>query len=257
MRRSASIASVVAGGSVTGPVNPRTACSWTKVATACASLVSSRSDGVVNSENSIRENHSAADSMSRSLRTSPVSLAAVRYGVRNSPHSRSRAAAFFVSRRLTSSASKYFSGSTSWRACVTTTAARASLSSKVRAAVHRECHLAVEQLRGVLGARLDDRGLVAEVLVDGAARHVSRAGDVDDRRLAHALESGSISRAASMMATRVSVGRRLGHGRARMSALVGTPVPEVTSTCSTSSTWLHDVPRIWRTPSVMPFIPWM
>ena len=34
------------------------------------------------------------------------------------------------------------------------------------------------------------------------------------------------------------------HERARMRPLVGTPVPEVTSTCSTSSTWLHDVPRI-------------
>ena len=40
-------------------------------------------------------------------------------------------------------------------------------------------------------------------------------------------------------------------------ALVGHPVPAVTSTCSTPGTWLHDVPRIWRTASVMPFMPWM
>ncbi len=30
---------------------------------------------------------------------------------------------------------------------------------------------------------------------------------------------------------------------ARISPLVGTPVPDVTSTCSTWSTWLYDVPR--------------
>ena len=35
------------------------------------------------------------------------------------------------------------------------------------------------------------------------------------------------------------------------------PVPAVTSTCSTPGTWLHDVPRIWRTDSVTPFMPWM
>ena len=35
------------------------------------------------------------------------------------------------------------------------------------------------------------------------------------------------------------------------------PVPDVTSTFSTSSTWLQEVPRTWRTPSVMPFMPWM
>ena len=41
------------------------------------------------------------------------------------------------------------------------------------------------------------------------------------------------------------------------SPLVGTPVPAVTSTCSTASTWLTEVPRTWRTPSAMPFMPWM
>src|SRR5439155_10076151 len=41
------------------------------------------------------------------------------------------------------------------------------------------------------------------------------------------------------------------------SPLVGTPVPAVTSTCSAPSTWLTDVPRTCRTPSAMPFIPWM
>ena len=43
----------------------------------------------------------------------------------------------------------------------------------------------------------------------------------------------------------------------RMRPDVGTPVPAVTSTCSTLSTWLTDVPRSWRTPSAMPFMPWM
>jgi hypothetical protein len=38
---------------------------------------------------------------------------------------------------------------------------------------------------------------------------------------------------------------------------VGTPVPAVTSTCSTSGTGLTDVPRSCRTPSAMPFMPWM
>jgi hypothetical protein len=53
-----------------------------------------------------------------------------------------------------------------------------------------------------------------------------------------------------MMSSRVSVAvvyRRSRHSPqsagARMSALVGTPVPDVTSTCSTSSSWLHEVPR--------------
>src|ERR1700720_628682 len=45
--------------------------------------------------------------------------------------------------------------------------------------------------------------------------------------------------------------------QARISPDVGTPVPAVTSTCSTLSTWLTDVPRSWRTPSAMPFMPWM
>ena len=43
----------------------------------------------------------------------------------------------------------------------------------------------------------------------------------------------------------------------RIRPLVGTPVPAVTRTCSTSATWLHEVPRIWRTASAIPFIPWM
>ena len=41
------------------------------------------------------------------------------------------------------------------------------------------------------------------------------------------------------------------------SALVGTMVPAVTSTCSTFSGWLVDEPRTSRAPSAMPFIPWM
>ena len=41
------------------------------------------------------------------------------------------------------------------------------------------------------------------------------------------------------------------------SPLVGTPVPAVTTTWSTSSTWLTALPRTWRTPSAMPFMPWM
>ena len=54
--------------------------------------------------------------------------------------------------------------------------------------------------------------------------------------------------------TRTSLGdtRRLDGGQMdqpRISPDMGTPVPAVTSTCSTSSTWLTDVPRRWRTPS--------
>jgi hypothetical protein len=40
-------------------------------------------------------------------------------------------------------------------------------------------------------------------------------------------------------------------------ALVGTPLPAVTSTFSTSGSWFAAVPRIWRTPSAIPFMPWM
>ena len=40
-------------------------------------------------------------------------------------------------------------------------------------------------------------------------------------------------------------------------ALVGTIVPEVTSTCSTPSGWFVDVPRMRRAPSATPFMPWM
>ncbi len=43
----------------------------------------------------------------------------------------------------------------------------------------------------------------------------------------------------------------------RISPLVGTPVPAVTSTWGTSGSWLTDVPRSWRTASAMPFMPWM
>ena len=39
--------------------------------------------------------------------------------------------------------------------------------------------------------------------------------------------------------------------------LVGTPVPAVTSTGPSPLTWLTEVPRIWRTASAMPFMPWM
>src|SRR3546814_11705567 len=36
-------------------------------------------------------------------------------------------------------------------------------------------------------------------------------------------------------------------------------MPDDTSTCSTVFfvTWLYEVPRIWRTPSIMLFMPWM
>ena len=43
----------------------------------------------------------------------------------------------------------------------------------------------------------------------------------------------------------------------RISPLVGTPVPAVTSTWSTSGTGFTEVPRTWRTASAMPFMPWM
>src|SRR4051812_9727214 len=49
--------------------------------------------------------------------------------------------------------------------------------------------------------------------------------------------------------------QRLHLSTPNISADVGTPVPPVTSTCSTSATWLTDVPRTWRTPSAMPFMP--
>jgi hypothetical protein len=40
-----------------------------------------------------------------------------------------------------------------------------------------------------------------------------------------------------------------------MSPEVGTPVPAVTSTCSTSGTGLTDLPRSWCTPSAISHIP--
>ena len=43
----------------------------------------------------------------------------------------------------------------------------------------------------------------------------------------------------------------------RMRPDVGTPVPAVTRTCSTSGTGFTDVPRSCRTPSAIPFMPWM
>ncbi len=52
--------------------------------------------------------------------------------------------------------------------------------------------------------------------------------------------------------------RRVGQrSTPRMSPLVGTPVPDVTTTCSTDGTWFTPVPRTWRTPSAIPFMPWM
>ena len=86
-------------------VNPRTTCDRTKSATTSSSSMFSVEDGVLNNENGIRANHSSVAGTFRSLRTSPVSFAAARWGVRNSQHSCSTAA-FFVSSRLTSSASK-------------------------------------------------------------------------------------------------------------------------------------------------------
>src|SRR5690606_11089621 len=43
----------------------------------------------------------------------------------------------------------------------------------------------------------------------------------------------------------------------RIRPLVGTPVPAVTSMCRTESGWLTEVLRTSRTPSAMPFMPWM
>src|SRR5699024_5677547 len=37
----------------------------------------------------------------------------------------------------------------------------------------------------------------------------------------------------------------------------GAPVPAVTSTLEAPSTWFTEVPRICRTPSAIPFMPWM
>src|SRR6185312_6882101 len=118
-------------------------------------------------------------------------------------------------------------------------------------------HLAVELLRRVFGARFDDLSLVAEVLIHGASRDVGGPGDVDDRRFVQPMPAEAGDGGLDDELARVGRRRLDGHDGARISALVGTPVPEVTSTCSTSSTWLWDVPRTCRTPSVMPFMPWM
>ena len=66
-------------------------------------------------------------------------------------------------------------------------------------------------------------------------------------------------RGVERCAERWAGGRGGGAHRAgwRMRPLVGTPVPAVTTTFSTPSTWFTEVPRIWRTPSAMPFMPWM
>ena len=79
------------------------------------------------------------------------------------------------------------------RALVTNTAARASLSSSVLAATSPG-HLAIELLRSALGAGLDDRGLVAEVLVHRAARDVGGPCDVDDGRLVQAVPAEAVER---------------------------------------------------------------
>ena len=42
----------------------------------------------------------------------------------------------------------------------------------------------------------------------------------------------------------------------RSRALVGTPSPEVTRQVWAPATWAVDVPRIWRTPSVIRLKPW-
>src|SRR5580693_3090540 len=52
-------------------------------------------------------------------------------------------------------------------------------------------------------------------------------------------------------------GGRRSQDRDRMRPLVGTPVPAVTRTGPSPGTWLTAVPRIWRTASAMPFMPWM
>src|SRR5271163_1180888 len=55
------------------------------------------------------------------------------------------------------------------------------------AAIHRRGHLAIELLGSVLGARFDDGGLVAEVLVYRAARDTRHLGDIHDRGLLQSL----------------------------------------------------------------------
>ena len=50
---------------------------------------------------------------------------------------------------------------------------------------------------------------------------------------------------------------RPGRRQDRIRPLVGTPVPAVTRTGPSPGTWLTEVPRIWRTASAMPFMPWM
>ena len=79
----------------------------TKSATASSSRMSMLGEGVVNSENNIRANHSVAVEMSMSLRTSPVTRAADDVGREELGYTpASRVAAFLVIMRLTSCWSK-------------------------------------------------------------------------------------------------------------------------------------------------------
>src|ERR1700743_3752761 len=55
------------------------------------------------------------------------------------------------------------------------------------APVHRLGHLAIEALGSVFGARFDNGGLIAEVLVDGAAGNPGPLGDIDDGGLLETL----------------------------------------------------------------------
>src|SRR5690606_27374037 len=78
-----------------------------------------------------------------------------------------------------------------------------------------------------------------QVALSHLAARDRRAERLDDDGFAHA---------------RVSFARQ---SCPRIMALVGTPTPAVTRTWSFFAGWLTEVPRISRTPSFTPFMPWM
>ena len=106
-------------------------------------------------------------------------------------------------------------------------------------------------------------GQLAQLMLRGAGAEgrcrAGQAGAEDDRHVvgSGAAEDGELRR--RLIGEIEGVERGAGDvgqlSTPRMSPLVGTPVPAVTSTWLTSGTWLTEVPRTWRTPSAMPFIP--
>ena len=83
----------------------------------------------------------------------------------------------------------------------------------------------------------------------------SRSNPSGPVRLPDELRSLVASRRRRRARRRPRPQRRVERSTPRTNPLVGTPVPAVTTTCSTSGTWLTEVPRTRRTPSAMPFMP--